>query len=107
MTRIARSDGLISRLAVCCICRVQCPGFLERPVKWVLGICHPQVTEAKSTKEVLGLLAPRGTGQRPLSFDIVLKEHEPPRSNACRLLREFIQNDGLKSTPVVGKTCRL
>eukprot|EP00803_Ostreobium_quekettii_P003173 evm.model.scf_4694.1 EVM.evm.TU.scf_4694.1 scf_4694:154-568(-) len=55
----------------------------------------------KNTKEVVQALAVQRAADRPLPFDMVLKEHEPPSSNACRLLREFARRECLKTTPVV------
>ncbi len=59
-----------------------------------------QVTAVKTAREGLQLLldAEHGAG-----FDLVLKEHDPPGANACRLLKRMAKTEGLTRIPVVGK----
>ena len=59
-----------------------------------------QVSSVRSTKEALQLLAPAASGAE-LPFDLILKEHEPPEVNACRLLRRLSRTELLAKIPVV------
>ncbi|CAD7703355.1 unnamed protein product, partial [Ostreobium quekettii] len=73
----------------------------RREITTMLQECSYQVTSKKNTKEVIEALDVLRKSERSLPFDMVLKEHEPPSSNACRLLREFARDEGMKATPVV------
>ena len=33
-------------------------------------------------------------------YDLVLKDHSPPASSACRLLRRLVEDETLKTVPV-------
>ena len=35
-------------------------------------------------------------------MDLIFKEHDLPEANACRLLRRIVQDDALRTIPVVG-----
>ena len=57
---------------------------------------HYQVTAVKHGKQALDLL------QKPdAKYDLVIKEHEPPRVNGCKLLKEMAKDEKLQSVPVV------
>ncbi|GIL54044.1 hypothetical protein Vafri_9600 [Volvox africanus] len=64
----------------------------------LLRECSYQVTAVMTAREGLQLLlgAEHGAG-----FDLVLKEHDPPGANACRLLKRMAKTEGLTRTPVV------
>ncbi|PNH02256.1 Two-component response regulator-like APRR1, partial [Tetrabaena socialis] len=64
----------------------------------LLRECSYQVTAVKTAREGLQLLAGAEHGA---NFDLVLKEHEPPVANACRLLKRMAKTEGLARTPVV------
>jgi hypothetical protein len=68
------------------------------------GSCIPQVLDVKSTAEALQVLKEQqsrdGTN---LGVDLILKEHDPPHSNACRLLGRILEDDVLRTIPVVGE----
>eukprot|EP00195_Chlamydomonas_chlamydogama_P005520 CAMPEP_0202894608 /NCGR_PEP_ID=MMETSP1392-20130828/3977_1 /ASSEMBLY_ACC=CAM_ASM_000868 /TAXON_ID=225041 /ORGANISM="Chlamydomonas chlamydogama, Strain SAG 11-48b" /LENGTH=1255 /DNA_ID=CAMNT_0049579353 /DNA_START=133 /DNA_END=3900 /DNA_ORIENTATION=+ len=66
----------------------------------MLRECHYVVTAVKTSKEAIGLLATHAGGADP-PFDIILKEHEPPAANACRLLRKMARSELLATIPVV------
>lgn len=59
----------------------------------------------RTSKEALQLLAPVAAGG-PVPYDIILKEHNPPEANACRLLRKMARADLLSLIPVVCKLAR-
>ncbi len=69
-------------------------------IAWLLSGLEPQVTAVKTAREGLQLLVEAEHGS---NFDLVLKEHEPPGANACRLLKRMAKTDRLTRTPVVGK----
>lgn len=57
---------------------------------------HYQVTAVKHGRQALELL------QKPdAKYDLVIKEHEPPRVNGCKLLREMAKDEKLQAVPVV------
>jgi CheY-like chemotaxis protein len=58
------------------------------------------VSAARSTKDALEAL--EAARARGAPVDLVLKEHEPPGSSACRLLRRLAGSDELRLVPVVG-----
>ncbi len=63
---------------------------------------HQQVTAVRTSKEAFQCLSTFAGEGRP--FDLVLKEHEPPQSNACRfMLRMSAQSEHFRHTPVVGE----
>ena len=41
-----------------------------------------------------------------LGVDLILKEHDPPHSNACRLLGRILEDEVLRTIPVVGEPPR-
>ena len=59
-----------------------------------------QVHQCRTTKEALLQLAQQAP---TAAYDLILKEHEPPRTDACKLLRRMAQADLLTTTPVVCK----
>jgi CheY-like chemotaxis protein len=80
-----------------------------------------QVTSCRTGRECVQLLseAPQQLSQAPAlpaeatadptptresmqRFDLVLKDHEPPLVDACRLLRRLARDANLRSIPVVG-----
>lgn len=63
-----------------------------------------QVTSVSTTDEALGLLDQHGLQEQP-AFDLILKEHAPPKSDACRLLRKMAKMEGRINIPVVGERC--
>ena len=59
----------------------------------------------KTARDALQLIA-SGQGNlwdKESQFDIILKEHEPPAANACRLLRKMARSEVLRRIPVVGE----
>lgn len=71
-----------------------------------------QVMEVKSTAEALQLLKDQQARDGAPGVDLILKEHDPPAANACRLLRRTLEDDVLRTVPVVGESsphtvCRL
>lgn len=56
----------------------------------------------KSTAEALQLLKEQQTRDGAPGVDLILKEHDPPAANACRLLRRTLEDDVLRTVPVVG-----
>lgn len=61
----------------------------------------PQVTALKTAREALQLLA-RLSGSVEPPFDLILKEHEPPQADACRMMRKLNQL-AIGRIPLVGK----
>ncbi len=59
-----------------------------------------QVDCVRTTNEALALLETTPSGQEP-AYDVILKEHEPPQANACRLLRRMAESGLLARIPVV------
>ena len=65
----------------------------------ITAVCSEQVFAVQTSKAALQLLA----GPSAMPFDIVLKEHDPPKANACRLLRRMARCDLLSKIPVIGE----
>lgn len=59
--------------------------------------------EVKSTAEALQLLKDQQARDGAPGVDLILKEHDPPVANACRLLRRTLEDDVLRTVPVVGE----
>ena len=63
-----------------------------------------QVLDVKSTAEALQVLKEQQSRDGSnLGVDLILKEHDPPHSNACRLLGRILEDDVLRTIPVVGE----
>ncbi|KAK9817927.1 hypothetical protein WJX72_004443 [[Myrmecia] bisecta] len=67
----------------------------------LLHQCLYQVTAVKTGQEALQLLQKQQDLEDGLPFDLILKEHEPPAVNACRLLRKVLGDEVLRRVPVV------
>ena len=62
-----------------------------------------QVLDVKSTAEALQVLKEQqARDAKSMGVDLILKEHDPPHSNACRLLGRILEDDVLRTIPVVG-----
>ena len=59
-----------------------------------------QVSTARSTQEALQLLKAQQGEDATAAFDLILKSHTPP-SNAVRLLKRVLQDEVLRTIPVV------
>ena len=57
----------------------------------------------KGTAEALQLLKEQQARDGAPGVDLILKEHNPPAANACRLLTRTLEDDVLRTVPVVGK----
>ena len=58
----------------------------------------------KSTAEALQVLKEQQSRNGSnLGVDLILKEHDPPHSNACRLLGRILEDEVLRTIPVVGE----
>jgi CheY-like chemotaxis protein len=58
--------------------------------------------DVKNTAEALQLLKEQQARDGAPGVDLILKEHDPPAANACRLLRRILEDDVLRTIPVVG-----
>lgn len=56
-----------------------------------------------TTKEALQLLSD-GLAAGEAGYDLILKEHELPLTNACKLVRKLAQHESLRQIPVVGES---
>eukprot|EP00798_Chlamydomonas_sp_ICE-L_P031458 gene31458-6641_t len=74
------------------------PGHLRVLVVDSRAASRAAVVAVKTSKEALQLLAPMAA---KCPFDLILKEHEPPVANACRLLRRMARSELLTRIPVV------
>ena len=61
-----------------------------------------QVMDVKGTAEALQLLKEQQARDGAPGVDLILKEHNPPAANACRLLTRTLEDDVLRTVPVVG-----
>ena len=55
------------------------------------------------TAEALQLLKEQQARDGAPGVDLILKEHDPPAANACRLLTRTLEDDVLRTVPVVGE----
>ena len=82
-------------------------GWFRVAVPPVRPGCKPlpvlQVMEVKSTAEALQLLKDQQARDGAPGVDLIMKEHDPPAANACRLLRRTLEDDVLRTVPVVGE----
>lgn len=60
--------------------------------------------DVKGTAEALQLLKEQQTRDGAPGVDLILKEHDPPAANACRLLTRTLEDDVLRTVPVIGKS---
>lgn len=67
----------------------------------LLRECQYQVTAARTCKEAMQLLATHSLNGSEAPFDLILKDHEPPASNACRLLRKIAKTEHVRRIPVI------
>lgn len=61
----------------------------------ILQDCSYNVVAVKTSKQAMEKLDENAT------FDLILKEHEPPESNACRMLRKIWKHKEHRNIPVV------
>ena len=73
----------------------------RRLVTRLLADCNYQVASCATAREALQLLAQARSDSAAQPFGLVLKDHNPPTSNACRFLRKLAQAPS--RVPVVGK----
>ena len=59
--------------------------------------------DVKGTAEALQLLKEQQARDGAPGVDLILKEHNPPAANACRLLTRTLEDEVLRTVPVVGK----
>ncbi len=59
--------------------------------------------DVKGTAEALQLLKEQQARDGAPGVDLILKEHDPPAANACRLLTRTLEDDVLRTVPVVGE----
>ena len=53
-----------------------------------------------TTTAALHLLKEQQAKSGAPGYDLVLKDHSPPASSACRLLRRLVEDETLKTVPV-------
>lgn len=68
----------------------------------LIGAAILQVMDVKGTAEAVQLLKEQQARDGAPGVDLILKEHDPPAANACRLLRRILEDDVLRTIPVVG-----
>jgi len=80
------------RILICCASKQCMNEWLE-----ILQDCqYGHVVAVKTSKQAMEKLTmPNG------NFDLILKEHEPPHTNACRMLRKIWKDKTLRSIPVI------
>jgi len=61
----------------------------------ILQDCSYNVVAVKTSKQAMEKL------DENIKFDLILKEHEPPESNACRMLRKIWKHKEHRNIPVV------
>jgi CheY-like chemotaxis protein len=61
---------------------------------------RPQVTAVPTTTAALHLLKEQQARDGAPGFDLILKDHDPPAANACRLLRRLVEDETLKTVPI-------
>lgn len=87
---------------------------LKKP--YIHAAANIQVTVCKTGRECVHLLANTPVQHQDTSsghasplplfpFDLILKDHEPPLVDACRLLRRMARDPTLPAVPVVGAFC--
>lgn len=59
--------------------------------------------DVSCTAEALQLLKEQQARDGAPGVDLILKEHDPPAANACRLLTRTLEDDVLRTVPVVGE----
>lgn len=64
-----------------------------------------QVTAVPTTTAALHLLKEQQARDGAPGFDLILKDHDPPAVNACRLLRRLVEDETLKTVPVGAYSC--
>lgn len=57
----------------------------------------------KGTAEALQLLKEQQARDGAPGVDLILKEHDPPAASACRLLTRTLEDEVLRTVPVVGE----
>lgn len=65
------------------------------------GLATVQVKAVKSGAEAITILEDRVQACQPLEVDIILKEHDPPHSNALRFLQKLRGMPQLAFVPVI------
>ncbi len=63
----------------------------------------PQTVEAQSGGSALQLLEERAAATGSPDVDVILKNHDPPGSNAVRFLHRLSEHPSLRSIPTVGE----
>ncbi|KAK9842574.1 hypothetical protein WJX81_006867 [Elliptochloris bilobata] len=67
----------------------------------LLQECGYEVTAVPTTTAALHLLKRQQARSGSPQYDLILKDHDLPASNACRLLRRLVEDETLKTVPVV------
>ncbi len=81
---------------------------LSRGVPWIYIHCNfclflSQATGVQTGSDALQLLRAQLKESGEPAFDIILKEHEPPHSNAAKFLRKLPADAVLRTVPVIGE----